>query len=192
MHRHYSFWVQNTGAIARNDTFGLDQLKALDNQLHAHVPTGRYVYPLQHQGERFPFNNSLAKKFEIGAFSSEAQRYAAHVEGLCFVEHMMLDVFEELGMKLGSRVFSVGGATKVISWMQLRSTILDREILVRAVPEAAFGCALLVGCKAEFACPALIKIHNTYSPNDQLVDKYRSAYEEFKRIVQEKIETEWA
>ncbi|HMF33320.1 MAG TPA: FGGY-family carbohydrate kinase [Candidatus Lokiarchaeia archaeon] len=189
--------ASNVGAQSLTEQFGAENLQSLDQEVFAHTPTGAFVYPLPHQGERFPFNNACARAFEVGYFSGVNDRYAAYIEGLCFAERMMLDVFEELGMVLGTQVFSVGGATKSAPWMQLRATILNRDILIPEVPEAAFGCALLVGCKVAFscdltrACPALISMAQTYHPDPAFVDVYQNYYEQFKQVVQEKMETEW-
>jgi sugar (pentulose or hexulose) kinase len=197
----YGGWIPggagNTGALILTENFGVKALPDLDSQVMAQIPSRRIVYPLLHQGERFPFVNAYARGFEIGEFSSQIHKYTAYLEGLCFTERMMTDVFIELGMKLGDDVYSVGGATKSAPWMQLRASILNKIVKVPEIPEAAFGCALLVGCSTEYehnlkhACDELITITHQYEPKPSQQAEYEPFYHDFVRIIHEKQESEW-
>jgi xylulokinase len=187
----------NCGTLTLNERFGFKKLDKLDKEMLKYIPTNTYVYPLINRGERFPFNNPYAEGFEIGAFKNKAHKYAGYIEGLCYIEKMMLNVFEDLGAKCDKNVYTVGGGTKSNNWMELRATILNKLIRVPKIPEAAFGGAIIVASTSYYnndlnkACKSLVKIEKEYLPNKSLVDIYERKYTEFDSIIQEKIENKW-
>jgi D-ribulokinase len=186
----------NVGALTLVEKFGAENLPELDKSIQNFYQSNNIVYPLSHQGERFPFKDPNARGFEIGKFRSTAEKYAAYIEGLCFTEQMMLDVFEDLNIKLGNQIYSIGGATKSSPWMQLRATILNKEIKVPMVPEASYGSALLVGCMTDYckdlekAC-TMISIKESYQPQTEKFNIYQKKYLKFRSIIKEKIEKRW-
>ncbi len=109
----------------------------------------------------------------------------------------MLDVLQELGANLGTKIFTAGGGTKSDAWMQLRANIIRKEIWIPKIPEAAYGSAILVGCVSEFgnniskACEELIDIKKVYKPIVKEVDVYADSYSKFKEIVNQKLLNEW-
>ena len=189
--------ASNCGAGVLNEKFGRSNLSRLDSEVFKYSPTKAYIYPLAHQGERFPFSNSYANGFEVGTFKCKEHRYSAYIEGLCYVEKWMFDVLHDLGAKFKNSIFTAGGATNSSTWMQLRANILNKEILIPEIPEAAFGGAVIVASSAYFkgdlnkACKQLVKIKTKYSPNDSIIDIYNDEYSKFKDLIQEKINTEW-
>ena len=187
----------NVGAISLSEEFGENNLIKLDKKVFENIPTDLIIYPLTHKGERFPLNNSLARGFIVGDFSSTHKRYAAFIEGLCYTERMMIDVFQELGVSTGNTIYSVGGGTNSKPWMQLRSTIMNKTIKIPTHPEACFGSALLVACVSEYnsnlikTCKKIIKIQKSYSPEEDMISTYEKKYQEFKEMIYQKMETEW-
>ena len=179
----------NSGALVLNEVFGKDNLAALDQKVAKYLPTDIYIYPLIYPGERFPFQHAAFTGFEHGKYQNKGQKYAAYLEGLCYVERMMIEVLTDLGVKMGNSIYTVGGATRATPWMQLRATILNKEVLIPKIPEAAFGCALLVGSVTEFGCDInrtcreLIQIKDKYHPQADLVPIYEKKFFEFKEIL---------
>ncbi|TXT64473.1 MAG: Pentulose/hexulose kinase [Promethearchaeota archaeon] len=187
----------NCGTLTLNEEFGIKELDVLDKKVSDYIPTDTYVYPLPHKGERFPFNNPYAEGFEIGNFHNISHKYTAYLEGMCYIEKMMQEVFQELGAKCNESVYSVGGGTNSLAWMKLRATILNKLIKIPKIPEAAFGAALLVASSTFFnhdlkkACATLVQVGTSYHPNESLVAIYNENYQKFKAIIQDKLTNEW-
>jgi len=187
----------NVGAISLSEEFGTDKLIKLDMEVSENIPTDLLIYPLTRKGERFPLNNSLARGFIVGDFSSTHKRYAAFIEGLCYTEKMMIDVFHELGVSTGNSIYSVGGGTNSKPWMELRSTIMNKTIKIPTHPEACFGSALLVACVSDYktnlikTCNDLIKIQKSFSPDEEKKAIYEKKYKKFTEIIHQKLENEW-
>jgi xylulokinase len=189
--------ASNVGALTLSEEFGGDQLDHLNSKVNDYTPSNLFVYPLNKVGERFPFSNPYVKGFLLGTVKNIEHKYTGYIEGLCYVEHLMLDVLQDLGADLGSRIYTAGGGTKSDAWMQLRANILGREILIPRIPEASYGSAILVGCVSEFgnnisrACEELIEIKKVYKPDITKIDVYHKNYCTFKEIVKKKLLEEW-
>ncbi len=57
-----------------------------------HEPAGSVTYPLAGEGERFPFVAPDARGFALREPRDEAERFAAVLQGVAFVERLSLDV----------------------------------------------------------------------------------------------------
>ncbi len=189
--------ASNVGALTLSEEFQGYELGHLNSTVKDYTPSNLYVYPLHKNGERFPFSNPYVKGFLQGGVKNVEHKYASYIEGLCYVEHLMLDVLQDLGADLGDKIYTAGGGTKSEAWMQLRANILGRDILIPKIPEASYGSAILVGCVSEFgndisrACEELIEIQKVYQPDITKVDIYQKNFSKFKEIVNRKLIEEW-
>jgi sugar (pentulose or hexulose) kinase len=135
--------ASSVGAECLQAYFSNINFKDYDRKALEYFPTEALTYPLVKKGERFPFINPNAEHFYIGPQMNELQRYAAYLQAVAFVERLSLEVFEELGIKIGDRVYTIGGATKSEPWLQIRADILRKTVYRPKIIEAAFGAAIL-------------------------------------------------
>jgi sugar (pentulose or hexulose) kinase len=134
--------ASNVGAGALEARFpGVDR-SAMDVAAAAHEPAGGLTYPLLSLGERFPFVDPAAEAFDLGAFVGPADRYAAVLQGVAFVERLCFAYLEGLGADVSGPISVTGGATRSPYWTQLRADILGRDVVLPAQPEPAFGAAV--------------------------------------------------
>jgi xylulokinase len=189
--------ASNVGALVLSEEFSEYQLDYLNSKINQYTPSNLFVYPLNKTGERFPFSNPYVKGFLVGDVKNVEHKYAGYIEGLCYVENLMLNVLKELGVNLGNKIYTAGGGTKSDAWMQLRANILGKEILIPKIPEASYGSAILVGCVSEFgnniskACEELIEIKKVYKPEIDKKEVYHKNFLKFKDIVSQKLKNEW-
>ncbi|RIQ17880.1 carbohydrate kinase [Jiangella rhizosphaerae] len=136
--------ASNVGAGAVAAEFGGEDLDALAGEAgRRYEPAGAVVYPLTARGERFPFVRPDATRFELGTVSSRAERYAAVIQGVAFVERLCFERLAELGADVSGQVSITGGATRSGYWNQLRADVLGRPLILPRTPEPAFGMAVL-------------------------------------------------
>jgi D-ribulokinase len=134
--------ASNVGAGALEARFPGADHDALDAAAAAYEPANGLSYPLLSRGERFPFVNAVAEPFDIGPFAEPADRYAAVLQGVAFVERLCFAYLGSLGADLSGPVSLTGGATRSAYWTQLRADILGRDVVLPARPEPAFGAAV--------------------------------------------------
>lgn len=193
-HRHPDgYWMpggaSNTGADWVTKDFK-DDLAALNEQSIRLIPTGKMVYPLQQQGERFPFIAPEARGFEPEGLS-RAERYTAGMEGVAYIERYAYELIEHLsGEKVGA-VYTAGGASNSAAWLTIRSHVLNRPLYKMKQVSGAFGAAILAASKTHFtglveAAQALTQIEKEIHPEKELAEKYEQGYQAFLQILQEK------
>jgi D-ribulokinase len=142
--------ASSVGAECLQTYFLNINFKEYDRRALEYFPTSALTYPLVKKGERFPFINPNAEHFYIGPQENEFQRYTAYLQAVAFVERLSLEVFEELGIKMGDCVYTIGGATKSEPWLQIRADVLRKTIYRPKVIEAAFGAAILAASTTLF------------------------------------------
>jgi sugar (pentulose or hexulose) kinase len=135
--------ASNVGAGAVADEFADDDLDALAAEARHFEPAGAVIYPLTARGERFPFVRADATRFELGTTTTRAERYAAVVQGVAFVERLCFERLAGLGADVGGDITITGGATRSAYWNQLRADVLGRPLALPRTPEPAFGMAIL-------------------------------------------------
>jgi D-ribulokinase len=133
----------NVGAGALDAAFPREAFAALEADAARFEGTETVVYPLVGAGERFPFVRPDAEPFELGTPSCDAERFAAILQGVAFVERLGLAYLEALGARIATTVTLTGGATRSRYWCQLRADVLDRTVRVPSNPEPALGMAML-------------------------------------------------
>jgi D-ribulokinase len=135
--------ASNVGARALQAAFPGRELAELDGLAQAHEPAGGAIYPLVERGERFPFYDPAAEPIEIGHFAGEADRYAALLQGVAFVERLGLVALGRLGAPITGRLALTGGGTRSRYWTQLRADVLGRPVELPVTPEPSVGMAVL-------------------------------------------------
>ncbi|MFA4030107.1 MAG: hypothetical protein GDYSWBUE_001517 [Candidatus Fervidibacterota bacterium] len=189
-HRHPDgFWLagaaSSTGGECLRERFPNRDLLEMDMMAQMRIPTKLLVYPLVRRGERFPFVDERAEGFIIGEPRDEVEFYAAHIEGVAFVERWCFEVFEGIGHSVGDVVFITGGGSKSKLWNTVRSSVLRRRLIRPKVVEAAFGAAIIAASRRWFsslgeAANAMVKLEETFEPCEELSKAYDDAYMRFR------------
>ncbi|MFF4396902.1 FGGY-family carbohydrate kinase [Streptomyces sp. NPDC001480] len=116
---------------------------ALDARAAAFEPSNAVAYPLVSPGERFPFRSSDATAVLLGDPVSDADLWAALLQGVAMTERLCLDYLHHLGAPLDGPLTFTGGAARSAYWNQLRADILGRPGRVPEQTEPALGMAAL-------------------------------------------------
>ncbi|MFI5881785.1 FGGY-family carbohydrate kinase [Streptomyces sp. NPDC051554] len=115
----------------------------MDIRAAEYEPSGALTYPLASPGERFPFLAPEATAFTLGTPASEADGWAAVLQGVAFTERLCLDYLHYLGAPIDGPLTFTGGAARSAYWNQLRADILGRPARVPEQIEPALGMAVL-------------------------------------------------
>ena len=156
-------------------------LDALSAEAHRHLPAKAVIYPLASaQGERFPFVAPDASAFTVGRTGSDAEFYAALIQGISFVERLAFDHLQSLGAPTGGPLVLTGGAARSRSWSQLRADVLGRPVTLVMNAEPALGMAILAasagsGSLAETAA-AMVTVDEVLDPEPGATAKYMEPY----------------
>ncbi|MBG6216115.1 sugar (pentulose or hexulose) kinase [Arthrobacter sp. CAN_A6] len=170
------------GVISRDFPDG--DLARLERAARAFHPGATTTYPLVSNGERFPFNAPEAQGFTLGKPTSEAERYAAVLQGLAFVERLCFDYLDYLGADTSGRLLLTGGATKSAYWSQLRADVLGRDVHLPENAEPALGAAVLAAAgtsgrpTAEIA-DRMVRVSTTITPRSDYIDRFGAPYLSF-------------
>lgn len=179
--------ASSTGAAAIAARFAVADLPHLNERAALAGPSSRVIYPLVGQGERFPFAAPEARAFSLGDEGTVEQSYRAVLEGIAMIERLAFDRLEQLGAPTGGRFTISGGAVKSEALNQIRSDMLERELWVPAVAEAAFGMALLAAASQsslEECTARMVRYQKSYSPRlsfESYAEQYRTLVEELYR-----------
>ena len=171
--------ASSTGAgVISRDFHGRD-LAELDGLAARHEPAAVVAYPLARQGERFPFVAPQAEGFSLGAGSSEAECYAAILQGVGFIERLCFDYLDLLGADVSGELTFTGGASRSRYWCQLRADILGRTVKLPDNTEPALGMAVLAashrGRTAEVA-KDMVRIRETIEPRPGSTRRFDDSY----------------
>jgi D-ribulokinase len=145
-------------------------LRKLDEQAAAILPTALVRYPLARQGERFPFTSPAASGFTEGAARSGIEAYAAGLEGLAMVERLCYETILDIGIPVGTQIFTTGGGSRSRIWTELRATALNRQMIGLEVEDTAMGAALLAARGAWYgslqkAAGEMVRTRQIIDPN---------------------------
>lgn len=181
--------ASNTGADWVTKEFKED-LKKLNEQARKIIPTGKIAYPLRQEGERFPFIAPHARGFEPEHLSA-AERFAANMEGVAFIERYAYEMIENLSGEKVKAVFTAGGASNSDTWLTIRSNVLNLPIYKMKYVTGAVGAAILAASKTHFtsiieATKALTQIEKEVYPSKELTEIYNNIYRKFIEALQEK------
>jgi len=164
--------------------FPADRLDHLNAAALACSPTDLLIYPLVRRGERLPFLNAQATGFVLGKADSEEAYYAAHLEGLAYVERLCYQVVESLGGSVGDEIFVAGGGAHSKAGLQIRADVLGKELRVPDVPLGAMGAAVLAarGCAYRSVAEAvrqMVHCQQSVSPRQEYRAPYGERYARF-------------
>ncbi|WP_019065598.1 FGGY-family carbohydrate kinase [Streptomyces hokutonensis] len=170
-----------TGAGAGVDPVEMDRLAA------AYEPSGVVTYPLASPGERFPFLAPDATAFVLGTPASEADGWAAVLQGVAFTERLCLDYLHHLGAPIGGPLTFTGGAARSAYWNQLRADILGRPARVPEQVEPALGMAVLAahggtGLSLTDTADRMVRIRTVLEPRPSRTARF---VEPYARLVDE-------
>jgi sugar (pentulose or hexulose) kinase len=148
------------------------------------TPTSLLVYPFTTKGEGFPFNNSSAESFIEGQAQSEQELYAAHLEGLAYIERLIYGMLSSLGAEIRERIYTTGNGAENLEWMQIRADVLGMECARAANASAAMGSAIVAASLTIFnnikeASAQMIRLDRVISPRTHMVLHYSDLYAGF-------------
>jgi sugar (pentulose or hexulose) kinase len=133
-------------------------------------------------GERFPFVAPAARGFELGGDGSEADRFAAILQGVGYVERLCYDYLDLLGAPVDGDLTLTGGAAGNEYWCQLRADILGRPVALPENSEPALGMAILAaspGREAADVAEEMVRIRMTVDPRAGSAERFEAAYMRF-------------
>ncbi|MGI5375422.1 FGGY-family carbohydrate kinase [Streptomyces sp. CA-251387] len=165
-----------TAAFAGADPAAMDELAA------AYEPSGAIAYPLVSPGERFPFLAPDASALLLGEPESDADLWAALLQGVAFTERLCLDYLHHLGAPLDGPLTFTGGAARSPYWNQLRTDILGRPARVPQQTEPALGMAALAAYGAGAAprladaAEGMVRIGTTVDPRPDRTTRFAEPY----------------
>jgi Sugar (pentulose and hexulose) kinases len=141
------------------------------------LPTALVLYPLARKGERLPFLHADAEGFVIGRVDDETALYAAGLEAVALVERWIYELLDSLGAGYPKAVFTTGGGARSRVWSQLRADVLQVEVRVPEISEAAMGSAVLAASKTlysslESASRAMVRIGYCVEPRPEHAEVY--------------------
>jgi sugar (pentulose or hexulose) kinase len=177
--------ASNVGAGAIAQAFPGRDLAALDARAARFEPSCAVVYPLSATGERFPFDCPDARPFALGEWRDEAERYAAILQGVAFVERLGLAYLAGLGTDVSGTLAFTGGASRSRYWCQLRADVLGRTVARRTRSDAALGMAILAaadGASVTETAERMAPGGEAIDPRPDRVGRFEDAY---RRLVAE-------
>ncbi len=189
VYSHYSpdghWWpggASSTGAGVLRTAFPEANLPAMDAAATLDAPAGALVYPLSGRGERFPFTAPDATGFTLGQPRDEADRYAATLQGVAYLERLCLDRLDALGAVVRGPLRVTGGAVASRAWTQLRADVLGRRLELPAATESAYGMAVLARAAAtdtplSGAAERMVRVRETVEPRPEVTERLREPYQ---------------
>ncbi|MBK3570089.1 FGGY-family carbohydrate kinase, partial [Streptomyces sp. MBT62] len=153
----------------------------MDRRAAAYEPSGALAYPLTSAGERFPFLAPDATAFTLGTSVSEADGWAAVLQGVAFTERLCLDYLHQLGAPIDGPLTFTGGAARSAYWNQLRADILGRPARVPEQIEPALGMAVLAvhgttGTPLAEAAERMVRIRTVLAPDRARTERFTEPY----------------
>jgi sugar (pentulose or hexulose) kinase len=158
----------------------------MDRAAANYLPAATLCYLLPSKGERYPFLNPAAETFIEGKPASPAERYAAQLQSLAFVERWGYERLEECGVAVGGTVFSAGSAAASPVFSQLRAHVLTRAVARCQYPTSALGAAILAATDAFFggdltaAIRGMTRVCARYEPSRALAERFAPVYTSFR------------
>lgn len=195
-HRHPDgYWLpggaSSTGADCLAQRFDAERLSQLNAEARRHTPTDLLIYPLMRRGERFPFQEPEATGFMLGETEEEGAYFAAHLEGMAYVERLAYEIVEGLGASVGDTIYAAGGGTRSATGLQIRADVLGRRLQVPETPAGAMGAAILAARAAGYdsvveATKGMVNYRQTVEPRRSLAPAYQERYQRFIQACRER------
>jgi sugar (pentulose or hexulose) kinase len=190
-HRHPGgYWMpggaSNIGAdwIAREFS---EDLTSLNEKARDLIPTGQFAYPLQQEGERFPFIAPEARGFYPEGLS-RAELFSANMEGVAYIERYCYELIENLSGEKVKAVYTAGGGSKSDIWLTIRSNVLNRPLYKMKNVSGAVGAAILAASKTHFnsvieAAESMTQVDKQMNPDKKLSEEYEKNYRKFLQLL---------
>ena len=177
--------ASSTGAGVLTELLPGADLDALDGAARSRGAIDAVIYPLTKTGERFPFVAPQAERFTLGDTPDDLHTYAAVLQGVAFVERLAFEHLETLGADPVRSVSLTGGATRSGYWNQLRADVLGVPVELPAVPDPAYGMAVLAasgGTDLTGTARRMVRVDHVVEPRgDRLDDLYGAFVAELDR-----------
>ena len=174
--------ASSTGAGLISRDFAGRDLEQLGRAASTHEPSAGLTYPLVSDGERFPFVAPQARGFALGGDGSEADRFAAILQGVGYIERLCFDYLDLLGAPTSGDLVFTGGAARSEYWCQLRADILGRAVSLPDNSEPALGMAILAassGRDTAVVAAEMVHIRMTIDPRPGSAGRFDDAYRRF-------------
>ena len=146
-HRLNNQWLvggaSNSGGSVLLQYFTTAQLKELTEQINTAQLTGLDYYPLPATGERFPVNDKNKKNNTEPRPTSNVEFFQALLEGIANIESDGYKKLESLGATPPQRIYTAGGGSSNMAWVEIRNKISGINIVKATHSEACYGSALL-------------------------------------------------
>jgi len=181
----------NTGCEWIERLYPGEDLAALDVAADRILPTVTLIYPLVREGERFPFLSAEARWFCTPAEVDDVTRYAACLQGTAFIERLGYDVLEGVTGTAGGNVYATGGGSRSDVWTRCRADVAGRPVHRPAVPESAFGCAVLAAAGArdedlQGVIERMVRIERTFEPGPDRAAMYGDRFQAFRTELEDR------
>lgn len=166
--------ASSTGAGILAELLPGADLGALDLAARAEGPIDAVTYPLTKTGERFPFVAPQAERFTLGSTPDDLHAYAAVLQGVAFIERLAFDHLQTLGADPVRSVSLTGGATRSGYWNQLRADVLGVPVELPAVPDPAYGMAILAasgGTDLTGTARRMVRVDRVLEPRGPRLDE---------------------
>jgi len=181
--------ASNVGGRCLNKRFDKGQFAHYNKTVDAVSPTGVLIYPLTGVGERFPFVDAEAREFIIGNTDDPRILYTALMEGVGYVERLAYERMISLGCYVGGVIRTTGGACRSDEWLRIRASILQKQLKVPAVVDAAMGSAMIAASNSfgtlEKAVESMIRFTKTVDPVTEKIRRFDELYEKFRGVCDE-------
>ena len=160
-------------------------------------------------GERTPINDPYARGAFVGmaTYTTRADMTQAILEGVAYSLRDNLEAIKRLGISVSSARI-IGGGAKSSLWCQIMANVLNLRVEKIAIAEGpAFGAAILamVGRRSsagggssagedslkelEEACENLIKVTETFEPDQKISIKYNKHYPIYTKLYENLADT---
>lgn len=193
------YWMlggaSNIGGRCLNNNFEKSSFSEYNKTVDQISPTGLICYPLTGMGERFPFVDPLAEFYISRDVENKQILYAALMEGVGFGEKLAFERMVNLGCPVGNVIYTAGGACRSQEWLRIRASILNRQLKVPMVVDAAMGSAILASSEyfgsLEQAAARIIHIDKIIDPVREKVEKFEELYQLFYLECQKRYRLGW-
>ncbi|MER7250839.1 FGGY-family carbohydrate kinase [Kribbella sp. NPDC000426] len=171
--------ASSSGAGVLSELLPGADLDALGNAARSAAPINAVTYPLTKTGERFPFVAPQAERFTLGSTPDDVHTYVAVLHGVAFIERLAFEHLETLGADPVRSVSLTGGATRSDYWNQLRADVLGVPVELPAVPDPAYGMAILAasgGTDLTGTARRMVRVDRVLEPAGQRLDDLYGAF----------------
>ncbi len=173
------------GGVLQHYFAGADLAK-LDQQAQAFLPTGEICYPLVRPGERFPIQDPSFAGIWPDLDRRSPQFYGTLLEGVAYVERLGLERLQDLGLNQQGPLFTTGGGNHSQLWLQIRASVLNRDLVSARYPQPAVGMAMVAaagaqGRSVQETIQALVQEERRISPVPAWVDRYQESFDRFRQ-----------